>query len=814
MWTKWACANMNPDIKRSDFSVADLSERFTSNNKLYPHLSRALKIASYVLTGARITLTTVNDYYHIMNPDAPQKRNKIFNVVSVIISILQSISINITAYNRRIKSINADSTFISDLLHLRFTGDIGLFESQCDELFNKETDGYFAYDFAALFCIIHDLIFELKLNKFLPIFKKLVPRSPYRDQPSTFRDFLTESASNASWILIEEEKALKYLASVIDTQPAIDIIRNQDTTIQKYNALKAIFPPDDKIETNIFVVRKSTNTRTLLRYSQGNFEIKYVILDPSRLSSEDLHKKVKSIMRQADRSRDIKLITETRLKEERQLRIIELKKRFPQNLDNEFEITDDIPIRDIQTIIDVVMTGNRPLDRLSTRSAQAIIDKFIGDYNSEGYISSLNLQADYREFNDLHDELTEEYTNLINLRGRAPPNRQAIKTSKKELLRIRNTIKKLVRTDNVLYPYTRYEVPYNIPVSQNGPIVTSLYEYYIYALNSIIDVKNIQEDVSSSYNQTDFYQTELEETFRKFHKNTAVRFRRNMSATTIFTLIKSLYPVLKFFGVFIPQNIIDILFNERRLTEFFDEQLGVMAGVLLGPDFLIHVRFMTASEEEEEQSIFTRNFPSLENRMDPILDDMITNVVTTPPEKYIIEEEPELNVLVDYDAELLGREISRLRAGGETQPEGETQVIIDEENFERDLLTTTLNQSENLSEKSQEEINHLEENPTLRGSYVGLMAGKVLPNTITTRFKTKIHRTLCKLSANSSVAASMFSTSLNLLLALSYLSSRMTAVVFDSYMRHRRKIRGDRIEDFCQYVSPSNRSLIRQRNFE
>lgn len=116
-----------------------------------------------------------------------------------------------------------------------------------------------------------------------------------------------------------------------------------------------------------------------------------------------------------------------------------------------------------------------------------------------------------------------------------------------------------------------------------------------------------------------------------------------------FIAITSLYDILKFSVSIIPEKIKNILFDSRESTGVFDEILGVIAGVVLGPKYMAKRGIIGKSKQELVKEYF-----KLENLEDDLFIDKIIKESQYDKEevgakKLFKKGEDEFNIFVTSD---------------------------------------------------------------------------------------------------------------------------------------------------------------------
>lgn len=151
-----------------DKNSIGIIEKILSDELVNHSLIALMQIMSVSLNLYDQTMNSLINFYTITSPKnvvSSQNKIKIFDLLRSLIRMANYGTHSIVKFNKQIKELNPNTTFLKELFAIKFTGDFELFENKMDALFDKETRGYAASDFMLLFYTIADEMAELVDNK-------------------------------------------------------------------------------------------------------------------------------------------------------------------------------------------------------------------------------------------------------------------------------------------------------------------------------------------------------------------------------------------------------------------------------------------------------------------------------------------------------------------------------------------------------------------------------------------------------------------------------------------------------------------------
>jgi hypothetical protein len=778
--------------------MASAITKIMNNKDVYKTVILTLKLSSYIFASLKITWTGIIEMITILSPEiTPSKKDEnIFNIITIILTMGTFLPANILRYE---KVIGKESTFFKDILDVKFDGDFEKFEEKLDELFDKEIDGYVAEDFVALFCILTDILIDVSDKKIVKnTFKHFSPR----EEELTYKEF-SGMASRDIKVTLTKSETIAYLLEAfgnINTE-------RYDAVADKYNVNYALSALKRDIDLAIIANRRgfsrfSINNKNFYRikFNSKKIELPYNdrlnpgsqpgILyytykqyeDLSKIKSEELKERLKTINSLSSfgkRAGNEKMLTESRMSIIKNAEI-KLWKDLGYRNENLRANSPSLRQDDLKNFIDVInfsiSTSKSSLDGLKiitniendiTNNVNIAVQKIIDNSINNLDISYVNFE--YKKY------LTSfQYDKLVRYNTIPAEQRQIILNEiKREDKNFYNLIKnnkiKMIRTA---------EFNFNDRFNENKKLIN----YYTFIYNNFFPTKQDIADYGRRMNETFDYENEYKNAFKNFRDKREIELAKNIAVGSIIFTIRASYPIIKFFVKLIPKKIAAIMFDEKLLLSYFNEIIGFIGGFLLGPKYLSQYNLKTTTIKKILKE------ETLEERIDPVVDNIINNIVTKIPEKYAIREEKKdpYSIMKDIDDIALKEEIKRL--GGST-------------------VKTMYRQKNMISEKNKK---YLQKDSLLRGSYAGMIITKNVE--IKHKFiKKDLHKFLCKLSKFASVPSETISNSMNITLAISYLCSRLTGVVFTHYTQYKKQLRGVAIENLCEFVKPTSRFFIKKK---
>ena len=732
-------------------------------------------------------------YYRYLSID------NIYDIFISIIRITNSSIINIIQYEKNIiNNINPKSSLIIDLLKIEFTGDFDKFEEQCDIIFNKEIDKYLATDIIYLYCTLFSFLID-SVNIIIPLIKLSIPIFTNKKDVKEIFDSATtinmEPLTNIDII---------YELSLVLTENNINIPNQNNINLTNYirNLLTII---EKNINTKKWSKNNNTHDIIVLKDKNKSKFISITLNDNGEYTANRIYKYI-------DTSNLKNYIKDDVLKQ----KIIQFNNLKHPQMNKLNSIFSESKIkRLIQFNTDKINLINNPnlnqfINNYNIFNNNAIILKYI---DVQKYIKimlhvfvtkteptippNLYIPPYIRIIinNFLHNDIINSYNDIQNTNSIHP--------------NITNKLNK--RIFLVLGKYkTRLTNP-NIQIMQVHVMsIIHLINFYIDIYENYNTYKkedNVEEINKSVDIINDFFQK------KQYYAN------KNISITSGIILFKTLWFIFKFIyiGFDDVMNIKKIFYNSKSCNIFIDELIGFFGGFLLGSKYLSKRKII---EHEISMTKITKSFISknIEDSIDPILDDMIDKIMTTPAFKKDIKKEDEpYTVLADFDNFISESELMKLNEikknksnkifdGGNNNEILKDTITLKIKLSERDLIKDAIKYAKNKKKKiniSQLQLFNI--NNTMRGLYLGTMLHKQIPLYIKDSLKEKIHGSLCTLTQKTNNISFLFTRFNNFFMIALYLCSRLSNTTIDYYTEHKKNIKGNTFKYLCEYVSPSNR---------
>lgn len=876
MWSKWGCGQIFPDITKSDLKIKNIIDKFVENKKVYARLKFIIHLSAYLFTGLKLGIEGGNELFHLLNPEFEFKKHEhgtstrkirsetIFNVVTTMLGILSASTLNIIKYDDMLTNINSKSTFITDLYNLEFTGDMNQFELDCDKLFDKEIDAYIAFDYVSLFCVIHQILIDLKIKTYFDIFKKL---SPYRNYAPSYDQFKENNKSTHK--ILHDDITTSHIRAILKelkrehitpTTPARlrTLITNLEGGIARPNTtinrlLRHVRSVMIHLNTTTYKFKKYTDHDMTIHIPNNNMNNAYIMFgyneyDTSSIKDKTLKSSVDDVIGMKERNKvatHMELMHSNDIKEQMVQKNNALYELLSTgNVTREMKedmksirITSDSFDDEIPAIIDIVSWGVTT-KQLHTRHGKVFKHNYLKHFNTASQFNNpLPLPPP---------------PGIVNIVIGNPPRRFVIDPLDNNKITDRNKI--------------------------NGVLIY---------LNACMDIKNLP---IPTIKYKSMETGDIQKVFKDFNNESDTKFMNNQSITGVIFGMKAFWPVFKFFVTMLPRRISSFMWNAENMSRVFDEMLGNLSGLIIGPKYLSQITTGLNKRKYESPYTYAKNIDDeISDQIDPILDDMIASVATVTPSKYKSEEdekkEEPYSILTDFNDYKMKKETEKVEeieksfmAGNHTRIAGNSRICKNRDNNEDDdrcinkkfilskrggsrkskldiqkeklikkwkddekrrlaiaskistskktpqivinignnfkdnAIRTTITQSHVLKNKSKKELSGLKKSSILRGTYTGMIAGKVMPNNLSNKIRRQIHKLLCKLASKTDMTASIFTHTLTLILALIYISSRLSTVVLDHYKRYKHRVRGGTVTYLCEYALPSNRRRFQQLN--
>jgi hypothetical protein len=385
----------------------------------------------------------------------------------------------------------------------------------------------------------------------------------------------------------------------------------------------------------------------------------------------------------------------------------------------------------------------------------------------------------------------------------------------------------------------------------------SVHRYNTKIGNKDIEISKWKADVHSTMN----YDKRQQEVYDNYYRQKDVQLVKNLEITVLMGTLWAMYPTLKFFLKLSGKGFNSVIFNPERSTRLFDELLGIIAGVTLGPTFLAK-NIITNKDMVRKYAKEVYNIDDLQDD-DPMLQDIISDMILRMKEekkykKYDKDkkEDKDFNILIDrqdvkqvkHDYDMMKERIEfdrkqkeiekkkreeskrlerRKRVFGNTKRKEVYETYSPKEVYgdieiskkhSRRLVKNIIKQKQNMQINKKEFKEEFDKDNFLRGSYAGMIINNsykiklAKTKTMEQRVKKKIHRLLCQLSAKTKDAGRIFSQTMTLTMAGTYLIGKLSGIVINHYTQYR--IQGDTIDDLCKFVMPAYRLPFKKRKIE
>ena len=303
--------------------------------------------------------------------------------------------------------------------------------------------------------------------------------------------------------------------------------------------------------------------------------------------------------------------------------------------------------------------------------------------------------------------------------------------------------------------------------------------------------------------------------------------------TAGFTVSKYLYNIYKGTISLLPKRLLLLVYDNRVVSNFFDEILGFIAGIILGAEYLAKDEKLTsmsevvkqyistelASEDPFVNSVFEDNKLVLDEKYKEKKEEDVFNIFTADKNFEELEKIHNKEILAQIVKKKVEKAESKKKprgvafiTGGETNLPGIDEEVINE--TAEKVIGKNVNQIRRIAETGKDEIKK-DIIPTLTGMYSNVIVNKVESKykdpwntgvSITKSIKDKIHRLLCYLSAKSQYISIHFTSTTNIILALLYFQSKFADSARIMYERYRKNIKpGAKFESFCEWTRVSGR---------
>lgn len=877
MWSKYSCNIKFPYLKNSDKlenKAESIITKYVKNKKVMKRLQFALKTVVYTSNIANFGWVGFWEFFSLINPEFnindSQTNKIIFEIITSLLNLTSISMTNIYRYDKMLKTKNKKSTFIRDIVKLEFTGNIAEFEEKCDELFNVETYEYTSADFINLFCIFHEMIYNVAKSLGINESKHVITElffgwlSPYKwakkGTKYSFTNFINQASETMS-VNLTSYDALHELENWAKIQPRntpenINRINLINTNVQ-YSNFKTVANYDaaiDQLANNkkeFIIISDITKLQKLIIYGDHQYKLdtNYMKKINDKSNAVDIFKRISEIDKaySADK-KNKEFITNQYNKGHDLKRAAYMKNKFAQlqNINAVYELTSDISDSELTQLIIFMHTGiefttsnntiqrifaymkNNPYNAAGNRALYNLYSAFGGlpgvfpgiyTDDVQSPIGNNPLNNEYRliyaifrynstlsTINRLTRELLDT-PNDMNLQFQIR-NLKTIATKITSDYRAELQIINTMYNDNIhrstgfikrIQTMTGY-LNRQIVVNKINEIQTVI-EYYMKVHDFSTSLKaNIDTYVNRQTGLTHAAQlTAYQDQFDAYYEKTHMKFLKNAEISTFIFGLRYFWVIFKYtISTVIPNQIIKRIFTADGLGDLIDELIGMIGGSLIGSSYLEKIAKGT------ENPISDLADETFDDKVDPILDDIINNIITQTPQQFKKKVNEPYTVFDDTEDQTIKKEIMKL--GGGEQKDIEPMIYLSD-NYKKNIVKSVISTSKKQINKKAEK--KLKNDSLLRGSITGMIAANTIPSTFSDKLKDKIFLVLCKLSLKAKDLAKFTSTTMNLLLSLLYLSSRLSGIVLEHYKLHRKDFKKNDIKYICDYVSAHNRIIFK-----
>lgn len=329
----------------------------------------------------------------------------------------------------------------------------------------------------------------------------------------------------------------------------------------------------------------------------------------------------------------------------------------------------------------------------------------------------------------------------------------------------------------------------------------------------------------------------MEKCIRHYNRDRKISIIRNLSVAGLLGFSAGIYPIMKLIFNLGGRGLSSLFFDRESSQNFIEEVLGFIAGLFLGegyisPDYrrMISDPAIDTSDDFvrdaidaaiEQSKKNTKMFkPEEKLEINPILDKKDTEEARDTVEKLRRQYESETGI-DPLEGDPIGQNVAkkaRLARGPkrERRRGGPEDTVLPPDQRATETRTPETRAPDQVEEAKL--ILAVDKHPELniadastKGAILGDTIRKATKRTVpldvrekinTPTFKDKIHKLLCFFSSRSGEMAANFTDFFTLTMFVSYLFNRMSTDVILAYVKNRRLIGSDRIEDICTFVQP------------
>jgi hypothetical protein len=363
---------------------------------------------------------------------------------------------------------------------------------------------------------------------------------------------------------------------------------------------------------------------------------------------------------------------------------------------------------------------------------------------------------------------------------------------------------------------------------------------------------NIHTNILPLYrkNIKDIKDEDMKKAYDEAIRTKELPFKKNMDISMLVQTIKLTWIIVRTTSILIPGKVTSYIFSSDKLSKLMDELIGIIAGLILGKKYLKKITEKYIVKGKKDRILIAPSHidvdeRKLEEKIDPLLDEMIDNLIQKPPTGVEIkkkEEEVGYSIFTDLDEDDIKREFAKIRdvkkmakelkkpkvlVGGkwkkrkpkkkwrdkikdkltEKKPEDVT-VIMDKSDdvYKKSVIRSGKIKSMQLLEQRDKVSEQVSTDPKHMGVTAGLLSEKYVKSSLGFRVRKKIHKRLCYLSAKTKLAASLFTSSANFMLAMLYIANKISDTALTQFMENKKFFPSSKTKSICQFVMPRVRA--------
>jgi hypothetical protein len=327
------------------------------------------------------------------------------------------------------------------------------------------------------------------------------------------------------------------------------------------------------------------------------------------------------------------------------------------------------------------------------------------------------------------------------------------------------------------------------------------------------------------------YEESMKNTYNEYYNKEHAKFANNIGFALILGSIWSVYPITKIMLQAVGENIRDAILKPDTINKIYDEIIGIMAGLILGPKYLS--QFVV--KESKVGTTLAKDMLSSKTENELITD--IIAGVKKEDNKYkqyekLKKEEEEFNVLMNRknidnvkmkyekmkrlaEFEKTAKEFKNTKFSNERVYNGSSSGPSDPKKIaigvvdDKKLLTNLIEHEDIIANKSDKFIKKLDKDSFAKGAQIGMIVNSSYDINIDKEkkrydTKKKIHKVLCSLSLKSRNIGEITSQSITTFMALSYIFKKLSVISVGHYIQYIGRSPNN-ISDLCSFVSASSR---------